>query len=221
MPYYIRQDELKEKIISDVDLELNDLDWIAGCDVGYSEETDQMVGAIVVFDAKTMKTVESATHQMKISFPYIPGLFSYREIPPILHAFEKLKIRPDLIVCDAHGISHPRGIGMASHLGVMLDIPTIGCAKKRLIGAYDKSALKVEKGHSVPLRWNSRDVGAVLRSRADVKPVFVSIGHKINLESSIAIILELCQKYRLPETTRHADRLVNQILKSRTGIEDI
>lgn len=219
MPYYIEQNELREKIRTDIRLDLEGLELIAGCDVSYSEEDNQMVGAIVVLNARTLEVVDQAWHQMEISFPYIPGLFSYREVPPLLEAFKKLEKIPEVIVCDAHGIAHPRGIGMASHLGVVLDIPTIGCAKKRLVGSFDKGKLGVDKGCSEPIKWAGKEVGVALRTRSEVKPVFVSVGHKIDLDSSIGLVLKLCDKYRLPETTRQADQIVNGLLRSRKEID--
>ena len=129
-------------------------------------------------------------------------------------AIEKLEIKPDLIVCDGHGIAHPKGIGLASHLGVKLDIPTIGCAKKRLVGIYDKSKVGFERGNTQDLILNDAVVGIALRTQNDVKPMFVSIGHKVDLAIAKSWTLKLCTKYRLPETTRQSDHLVNSLLKA-------
>ena len=146
-------------------------------------------------------------------------MFSFREIPPILEAYKKLEIKPDLIVCDAQGIAHPKNMGMASHLGLELDIPTIGCAKKRLVGVYDKSKLGQKRGSTENLVWDSEIVGVALRTQDNIKPMFVSIGHKISLETAIKWVLKLCSQYRQPETTRQADQLVNQLLKERTEVD--
>jgi len=188
-------------------------------DVAYNEQENRMVGAIVILDADSLEVVEKASHEMEITFPYVPGLFSFREIPPILEAHKKLKIKPDLIVCDAQGIAHPKNMGMASHLGLELAIPTIGCAKKRLVGVYDKSKLDQKRGAIEHLIWGSEIVGVALRTQDNIKPMFVSIGHKICLETAIKWVLKLCSKYRQPETTRQADQLVNQLMKERTAVD--
>ncbi len=217
MPFYNLQNQLREKVIKSN--ELTDVKYVAGVDVAYNELQQKMVGVFVVLDASTFQIIEESWHEMKITFPYIPGLFSFREIPPLLEAYKKLKIKPDLIVCDGHGIAHPKGVGMATHLGLELDIPTIGCAKKRLIGAYDKELLNKERSSSQSLVWDDEVVGVALRTQIGVNPLFVSIGHKIDLESAIEWVLKLCPNYRLPETTRQADQLVNKLLKERTEID--
>lgn len=221
--YHLIQNELKRKIVKFASKPFEYLSceykYIAGCDVAYNDEKKQMVAAIVVLDILTLDVVESSTHFMEVTFPYIPGLFSFREIPPIVEAFKKLKIKPDLIICDGHGIAHPNGIGMASHLGIELDIPTIGCAKTRLVGAFDKSNLDKTRGSYQYLTFADEIVGVALRTHNDVKPVFVSIGHKIDLQSSIKWVLKMSPNYRLPETTRFADQLVNKMLKERFEID--
>ena len=211
------QEQIKSSRILENNLP-NVVNYIAGVDVAYNEQEQRMVGAIVVLDAKTLEVVNQATHEMDITFPYIPGLFSFREIPPILEAFKKLTIKPDLIVCDAHGIAHPKGVGMATHLGVELDVPTIGCAKKRLVGYDNREELGRQRGATQDIIWASEKVGVALRTQDNVKPMFVSIGHKIDLDTAIAWVLKLCMKYRLPETTRQADQLVNKVMKETTEI---
>ena len=193
--------------------EFNSINTVAGVDVAYHEQSNQVVGAISVLDANTLELLETQVSIEEISFPYVPGLFSFRELPPLLNAFEKLTIKPDLIVCDGHGIAHPRRFGLACHLGVALNLPTIGCAKTRLIGDF----LPVEqtRGQMSDLLINEGVVGKVLRTQHNVKPVFVSIGHKISLDTAVDWVLKLSPKYRLPETTRQADQLVNKTLKSK------
>ncbi len=219
LKYHLIQNELKDKIVKFASKPFEYLSceykYIAGCDVAYNDEKKQMVAAIVVLDILTLDVVESSTHFMEVTFPYIPGLFSFREIPPIVEAFKKLKIKPDLIICDGHGIAHPNGIGMASHLGIELDIPTIGCAKTRLVGAFDKANLDKTRGSYQYLTFADEIVGVALRTQDDVKPVFVSMGHKIDLQSSIKWVLKMSPNYRLPETTRFADQIVNKMLKDR------
>lgn len=207
--YYQQQEDLKAQIIQKNELP-TEVKYIAGVDVAYQDDQNWMVGAVVVLDAHTLEVVEQAVHRMEISFPYIPGLFSFREIPPLVAAFNKLATKVDLIICDAQGIAHPKGIGMASHLGIVLDIPTIGCAKKRLIGEYDKEQLNATRGSTLPLTLDDNEIGKVLRTQTDIKAVFVSIGHKVSLDTAVDWVLKACPTYRLPETTRQADQLVNR-----------
>ncbi len=209
--YYAIQKTYKEKVIRQNQLPAT-VQYIAGADVAYDDRTQRMIGAIVVLDADSLDVVDESAHEMEITFPYVPGLFSFREIPSLIQAFEQLKIRPDLLICDGHGIAHPRGVGMATHLGIELDIPTIGCAKKRLTGAYDKATLGNERGDWLPLELDGATIGAALRTRKDVKPMFVSIGHKVDLDTAMDWVLKACTEYRLPETTRAADGLVNRLI---------
>ena len=184
---------------------------IAGVDVAYNEQSSEVVGAITVLNADTLKVLEVQTSIEPISFPYIPGLFSFREVPPLLNAYNKLTITPDLIVCDGHGLAHPRRFGLACHLGVTLDIPTIGCGKTKLLGEFNK--LAEHRGATADLLDNDEVIGKVLRTQDNIKPVYVSIGHKVSLDTAVEWVLKLTPKYRLPETTRQADQLVNKTLK--------
>lgn len=210
--FFDLQNNLREKVIKEDQLP-TPIKYVAGVDVAYDDASDKMIGAIVVLDSITFKVVEEVSHEMEITFPYVPGLFSFREIPPLIEAFKKLTIKPDLIVCDAQGIAHPKGMGMATHLGIELNIPTIGCAKKRLVGNYDKSILGLKRGDSQELIYNDVLVGKALRTQDSTNPMYVSIGHKISLNTAIYWILKLTPDYRLPETTRQADHLVNSLLK--------
>jgi deoxyinosine 3'endonuclease (endonuclease V) len=217
IPYYELQNLLKSKI--SINNNFKKLEFVAGADVAYNDESKKMIAALVVVDINTLNVIDTAYHDMEVTFPYVPGLFSFREVPPLKEAFSKLKIKPDLIVCDGHGIAHPNGIGMASHLGLELNIPTIGCAKSRLVGAYDKLLLGPKRGDFQNMIWNDRVVGVALRTQDNVNPVFVSIGHMIDLDTAINLILRLSPSYRLPETTRYADQLVNAKMKDRLEID--
>ena len=210
-PYHDLQRKMSNQVIKTD--EFGTIRYIAGTDVAYHKHEDRMVGAFVVLDAKTLEVVDQAHHEMETTFPYIPGLFSFREIPPLLEAYQKLQIKPDLIVCDAQGIAHPKGVGMATHLGIELNVPTIGCAKKRLVGQFDANALAVARGSQQPLRMRDKTIGVALRTQDSIKPLFISIGHRIALATAIKWVLHLTPKYRLPETTRQADQLVNRVLK--------
>ncbi|GFD75207.1 endonuclease V [Tenacibaculum sp. KUL113] len=210
--YIELQDKMKEQVIKVDELPKN-IRYVAGVDVAYNEDKQLMVGAVVVLNIETLEVIDEAFHIMKIKFPYVPGLFSFREIPAIKEAYFKLQIKPDIIVCDAQGIAHPKGIGMATHLGIELDKPTIGCAKKKLIGVYNKEELGNIKGSYKFLKLDNNIIGAVLRTQTDIKPMFVSIGHKVSLNTAIELLNKLTPHYRLPETTRMADQLVNSIIK--------
>jgi len=144
-----------------------------------------------------------------VRFPYVPGLLSFREAPALTKAFRKMRTKPDVIIFDGQGIAHPRGIGLASHMGLILDCPTIGCAKTRLVGTHPP--LSDTQGSRVLLKNHGRVVGAVVRTRERVKPVFVSPGHAITLEESVRLVLSCCKGYKLPEPTRQAHIAVNRL----------
>ena len=206
------QTELSQKIIMEDRLPSN-LRYVAGCDVEYDKETNLIAGAIVILDYRTVRPIEIATHAMQSTFPYVPGLFSFREMPPLLEAYKKLKQLPELIICDGHGIAHPRRFGLASHLGVELDIPAIGCAKKRLYGNY-KEPNEMQGSSSALLdEVTHEEIGKVLRTQKKINPVFVSIGHKISLATACNIVLHMTTTFRLPETTRLADQYAAEALQ--------
>ncbi|MBW4722245.1 endonuclease V [Saccharothrix obliqua] len=175
---------------------------VAGLDVSYADD-DRLAGAVVVLDADTLETVDSAVVPGRAEFPYLPGLFAFRELPPLLRALERLTVTPDLLVCDGQGLAHPRRFGLACHLGVEVDLPSIGVAKTPM-GRFDPPA--EVRGSSTDLVQDGEVVGRALRTRDGVKPVFVSVGHRIDLDRACAEVLRLCVT-RLPETTRRADAL--------------
>lgn len=212
--FYKEQERLSSQVISTD--RIDQVQYIAGADVAYNELDQRMVGALVVLDTRTLEVVDQAIHEMDITFPYVPGLFSFREVPPLVEAYQKLQIKPDLIVCDGHGVAHPKGAGMASHLGIELDVPTIGCAKSRLIGGYDE--VGATRGSFSALMLGEKEIGRVLRTQDHVKPMFVSVGHKVSLDTACEWVLKLCPEYRQPETTRRADALVRTVMKERTDI---
>jgi deoxyribonuclease V len=154
-----------------------------------------------------LKIIEQHIYEEPVRMPYVPGLLSFREAPCVLGAFSQLRQRPDLVMVDGVGIAHPRRIGIASHLGLWLDLPTIGCAKSILTGHYNKAALGEEAGSWVPLLYNKEVIGAAVRTRTRVNPMFISLGHRISLETSIHYVLACSKGYRLPEPTRQADKL--------------
>ncbi len=200
------QDDLKEMIR--LDSGIGDWKFAAGADVSYSKTTNRIFGAVVVLQYPEGKVIESAVANRDAAFPYIPGLLSFREVPALLDAFERIRYEPDVIILDGQGIAHPRGLGLASHIGLFLDAPTIGCAKSRLVGEYDEPGL--EKGDCSELFYEGKIIGNVVRTRKNVKPVFVSPGHKIDLETAVRIVLDTTTRYRLPEPTRLAHALANK-----------
>ena len=215
IPYYDLQNELRTKVIQ-IDQLPSSVRHVAGADVAYNELERRVVAGIVVMDAQTLKVVDQALHEDDVNFPYIPGLFSFREVPPLVEAYKKLTIKPDLIVCDGHGTAHPKGVGMACHLGIELNVPTIGCAKSRLVGFFEP--VDLQRGSFSPLIWDSQAVGIALRTQDAINPVFVSVGHKVSLETAREWVLRLTPQYRLPETTRAVDQLVNRVMKERTEL---
>jgi deoxyribonuclease V len=180
---------------------------VAGIDVGFEDGGKVARAAVVVLGFPGLEVLEQILARRASSFPYIPGLLSFREIPAVLDAFERLRFNPDLILCDGQGLAHPRRFGLACHLGVLTDLPTIGVAKTRLVGTHTEPGLA--RGDWAPL-WDAGSViGAVLRTRSQVKPLFVSIGHRIGLDTAIGYVLACSPRFRLPETTRRAHRLAS------------
>jgi deoxyribonuclease V len=187
------------------------LDTVTGLDVAYDKTTDRIAATAVTLDAGTLAVIEESTVLSTVSFPYAPGLFAFRELPSLLDALRALKRVPDLLVCDGHGLAHPRRFGLACHLGVLTGLPSFGVGKTGFAGEYTEP--DTTRGSVSPLLENGDVVGSVLRTQDDVKPVFVSVGHRIGLEHACRLVLALSPRYRLPETTRQADQLGRRALK--------
>ncbi|MBT2441360.1 endonuclease V [Streptomyces sp. ISL-36] len=189
---------------------------VTGLDVAYDDERDLVAAAAVVLDARTLDVVEEATAVGRVSFPYVPGLLAFREIPTVLAALDSLAADPGLLVCDGYGIAHPRGFGLASHLGVLTGLPSIGVAKNPFTFTYDRPG--AARGDFSPLLADEgEEVGRALRTQSGVKPVFVSVGHRVSLPRACAHTLLLAPRYRIPETTRHADSLCRRALTKALG----
>jgi deoxyribonuclease V len=176
---------------------------VAGVDVAFKGEVAQ--AAVVVLSYPELTPVDYSLAELPVEFPYIPGLLAFREAPSVLAALEKLKTEPDLFIFDAQGLAHPRRMGLATHLGVIIDRPSIGCAKSRLCGSHHEPG--PERGSYARLYDGDEVIGAVVRTRTNVNPLYVSIGHRVNLPTAIEYVLSCCTKYRLPETTRYAHRV--------------
>lgn len=180
------------------------LEHVAGIDVGYDNTKGLARASIVVMPLSTLKVVERAQACVPVDFPYIPGLLSFREIPAIFAALATLSQAPQLLMVDGQGIAHPRRLGIAAHTGVIMDMPSIGVAKSRLTGRFQMPGPM--KGDTSPLMFGKERIGTVLRSRDHVKPLFISPGHRIDVETSLAVTLQCLRRYRLPEPTRMADK---------------
>lgn len=192
----IREDKFKEPVKT-----------VAGIDLGYDAKTDTCRAVVVVLKFPGLELIESAEAIMPIQFPYVPGLLSFRETPVAIRALEKLENAPDLIICDGQGIAHPRRFGIACHIGLIADIPTIGAAKSILVGKFEN--LDERRGSTADLIHRSEKIGVALRTKDKVQPVYVSVGHRIGLETAIDFVLQCAPKYRLPETTRLADKMAS------------
>jgi deoxyribonuclease V len=199
------QEALRSRVVRED--RLGPVNTVAGVDVGFEDGGRTTRAAVVVLSFPGLEPVAHAISRSPTRFPYVPGYLSFRELPAVLEALERLAGLPDLILCDGQGLAHPRRFGLACHLGVLTDIPCIGVAKSRLVGSHD--ALPPDKGQWVPLRDKGETIGAVLRTRTRVSPVYVSIGHRVSLATAIDYTLRCTTRYRLPETTRHAHRLAS------------
>lgn len=185
---------------------LTTIKTVAGIDVGI--KAGMACAAVVVLTFPGLEVIAQSTARRAIAFPYIPGLLTFREGPAILDTLERMDRKPDLLIFDGQGIAHPRRMGIASHIGLLTDLPSIGCAKSRLCGRYQEPGS--DRGSHIPLVDHGETIGAIVRTRTDVKPMFVSIGHRVDLTTSIAVVLSCCKGYRLPETTRKAHRLAEK-----------
>src|SRR5260370_27639058 len=191
---------------------------IGGVDMAINEISGMARAAVVLLSYPALEIVEQHVYEEPLRMPYIPGLLSFREIPCIMGAFDLLKQQPELLMVDGKGIAHPRRLGIASHLGLWLDLPTIGCAKSILTGHH--GPLSEEVGSWVPLEADREVIGAVLRTRARVKPMIISLGHRISLETSLHYVLACCRGYRFPEPTRQAAKLSKDNAWQEPGIGD-
>ncbi len=197
------QEQLAERVVRETTFDPATVETVAGIDVGFRGGLAR--AAVVVLTFPDLVAVDCALCEEAITFPYVPGLLAFREGPSVLAALSKLTIWPDLCIYDAHGLSHPRRVGLASHMGVILDQPSIGCAKSRLTGEHSEPGDVA--GDWTPLHDREQCIGAVVRTRPGVKPVYVSIGHRVDLSTSVDIVLRCTRGYRLPESTRLAHKV--------------
>jgi deoxyribonuclease V len=182
---------------------------VAGADVSYDRGSPVLFAAVVVLDAETLAPLEAVAARGVARFPYVPGYLSFRELPLLAEAFAKLREKPDLVLCDGHGRAHPRRFGFASHLGVALGVPTIGCAKTRLCGQHGSPGSA--RGAHTPLRDGGERIGDVVRTRVGAAPIYVSIGHRVSLPTARRLVLRFTPRYRVPEPIRAAHAEVNRL----------
>lgn len=175
---------------------------VAGTDVAFVPSLNLTVAAVVVLDGASLELLEEATEVRPTVFPYIPGLLAYREIPALLACFGKLSSAPGLVLCDGQGLAHPRGFGLACHLGLLLDLPTLGCAKSHYVGEYEEPGL--EAGSWSPLLFGGREIGSVVRTRRRVRPIWVSPGYRVTVQDATRLAITMTRRYRVPEPTRLA-----------------
>jgi deoxyribonuclease V len=211
------QQALRSEIITTD--ELGSVRYVAGVDVGFEAEGTITRAAVAILQLEDLQLVDRAIARRPTTFPYIPGFLSFREVPAVLEALEKLTTPPDLLLCDGQGIAHPRRFGIACHLGLLTRLPSIGVAKSLLVGKHTE--VPEERGAWVPLVHKSERVGAVLRTRSGTKPLYISSGHRISLETAIAYVMRCTPKYRLPETTRHAHRLASGPAIDEVGVGEV
>lgn len=187
--------------------------YVAGTDVSYDPASDLMFAGVVLLRLPDLACVCEASASLRVSFPYVPGLLSFREIPALIEAFRQLDCQPDVVICDGQGIAHMRGIGLASHVGLLMGVPSVGCAKSRLVGEYRPVGSR--RGRRQRLWHDGRIVGSVVRTRDNVKPVYVSPGHLADIPTSVRLVLRCATRFRLPEPIRAAHSLVTRIREGR------
>ena len=204
--------EIQKELAPEVREEHLPWDWlklVAGVDVSFNRGSSIGFAGVVVMEYPSLQVVEKAGARGTFTMPYIPGLLSFRETPLIIEAMDNLKNHPHVILVDGNGVAHPRGLGLASHLGIILDIPTVGCAKSRLLGHHREPG--PQKGAWAPWYHQDRLLGVALRSREGTKPIYVSVGHRVTLEDALQLVLSCCPRYRIPEPIRAAHKEVNRL----------
>lgn len=204
------QRELRSRV-HPASIDISKIKHVAGADVSFSRGSDDIFAAVVVLTYPGLKVVEEKTAVKTATFPYVPGFLTFREGPALVDAFKKIEIVPDVVIFDGQGVAHPRRFGIASHMGVLLNLPSVGCAKTVLVGTYSEPG--ETRGSTSPLIKDGEELGVALRTRTGVSPVFVSIGNKIDIRGAIAVVLSCAPRYRLPEPIRGAHNLSN---KART-----
>ncbi len=205
---------LQESLRQRVELEdrFGDIRYVAGADMAFDPATEVAFGGVIVYRFPSLEEVERRMARRKLRFPYVPGLLSFRECPILLAAFARLKTEPDLILIDGHGLAHPRRFGIACHIGILFDKPTIGCAKSRLVGEHEEPGVRA--GSTTPLTLDGERLGVVLRTRDRVKPIYVTTGHRVSLASALGLVKQCVDGFRIPKPTREADHYVRDLRRA-------
>jgi deoxyribonuclease V len=204
------QEKLRERVV--LEDRFAEIRFVAGADLAFDPKTGEAFAAVIVYRFPELEEVERRMARRKLRFPYVPGLLSFRESPVLLGAFARLRTEPDLILIDGHGLAHPRFFGIACHLGVLLDKPTIGCAKSLLVGECDEPGDRA--GATATLTFRGRRVGIVLRTRENVKPIYVTQGHRVSFQSALRLVRQCLDGSRLPKPTREADHYVRDLRRA-------
>ncbi len=210
------QEQLRSRVNSETPLDWDRIRLVAAADVSFSRKSPVLFGAVVLVHFPELTLHSVYYRQAEARFPYVPGFLSFREAPVLLEIFDALPVVPDVLLCDGQGVAHPRFFGLASHLGLLLDLPTVGCAKSLLVGEFEPPG--VEKGSFTPIHFQGREVGAALRTRRGVQPVYVSVGHKITLPDALELVLKCSPRYRIPEPLRLAHQYVNRYRETRETV---
>ena len=203
------QQRLRQELVTVDRFGADIVQTVAGIEVGFEDEGTTTRAAISILKFPELTLVEQSVARLPTSFPYVPGLLSFREVPAVLEALANLTVLPDLLLCDGQGTAHPRRFGIACHIGLLTNRPAIGVGKSRLVGTH--SDVPNERGAWVPLMHQGETIGAVLRTRSGTKPLYISPGHRVSLETAVDYVMRCTTKYRLPETTRYAHKLASQI----------
>jgi deoxyribonuclease V len=208
------QGELASRVVVGPALGLGSVRYVAGADV--STQGDRAYATVAVLEFPGLSVVEVQGFEAPLEFPYVPGLLSFREMPPLLGALRKMETAVDVVILDAQGLAHPRRMGLASHVGLFIDVPTVGCAKSVLVGKFEEP--KEEKGSATDMVHRGEVVGRAVRTREKVSPVYVSVGNRIDLDSSVELVLACCSRYRLPEPTRQAHNAANRLRRGEGSL---
>jgi deoxyribonuclease V len=204
------QESLRERV--ELQDRFGDIRYMAGADMAFDPETEVAFAGVIVYRFPGLEEVERRMARRKLRFPYVPGLLSFRESPVLLAAFARLRTEPDIILIDGHGRAHPRRFGIACHIGILFDKPTVGCAKSRLVGEHQEPGETA--GSTAPLMLEGERIGVVLRTRDDVKPIYVTTGHRVSLDSAVGLVKQCLDGFRIPKPTREADHYVRDLRRA-------
>lgn len=203
------QESLRPQVLVRSSFSISDIHKVAGADLAFSSDGQEALAGVLIYSFPELQLLEQQQARVRVRFPYLPGLLAFREGPALLEAFSRVQVEPDVILFDGQGIAHPRGVGIATSMGLFLEKPAVGCAKSRLVGTYEEPG--PQQGDWSPLLSGEQVIGAVLRTKEKTQPLFVSIGHLIDLDTALRLTLACCDGYRIPKPTREADAFVEKL----------